>query len=115
WPYASPEQCFVGINVTHSTQKPLIQQCAFDWSLAVPEQDGEIFKSNLQGFSAGGFKLFDYAEASKAARIHETQFAPGVEAQNRVRMLFNFGVLWADPKAPGHSEVYDPLGFGLRS
>jgi len=70
-PNASPEQCFVGINVAYPAEQLLVQQRTLNRSFAAVKKRGKIRERNLQRFGAGSFEFLDYAQASEAARVNE--------------------------------------------
>ncbi len=112
-PNARTEQGLIGIDIANAAQKILVQQGAFDRSLAATEQCGEVRKNDLQRFGAWGFELFDYAESPEAAWVHETQFASGGKSQNCMRVFRQFRFWRAHEQTSSHAEVNDPLGLSM--
>src|ERR1051326_289765 len=73
---AGAEQRFVGINISHAPQQLLIEQRAFDGSLATAKQPDEPLKVNIKGLDAPGIKIRRNAQPPKAPRIDEPQLPP---------------------------------------
>ena len=66
---ASPEQCFVGINVAYSAEQLLIQQRTLNREFCGREKArAKSAKGICSGSGAGSFEFLDYAQASEAAK-----------------------------------------------
>jgi len=85
-PDAGPEQAFVGINVTHSGEKFLVEQCRLYGHPAASEQGSEFGSADGQGLGAGPGETRITAQIAKletpeAAGIDKTQFAAAGKRQ----------------------------------
>src|SRR5579864_2347662 len=109
---ARPKQRLVGINISHATQKLLIQKCALDGGFPSAKERGKVLKANLKRLRARSFELFNYAQPSKAARINKSQFPPRRKPDDCMGVFRELAVGRADQQAAGHSQVNDPLRLG---
>src|SRR5207302_6297366 len=73
---AGAEQGFVGIDVPYPSQEFLVQQRAFDGSLAAAEKGNEAGEIDFKRFQTSGIECGGHAQASEAARVNEAQFPP---------------------------------------
>src|ERR1700681_5067403 len=75
-PNSSAKQGFIRVDVPHSPQQLLVEQCALDGSIPPVEQDRESVELNFQRLEAPGFKrgVTGHAEPPEASRVNKAQF-----------------------------------------
>src|SRR5947209_9743525 len=73
---AGTEQGLVRIDVPYPSQEFLVQQRAFDGSLAAAEKGNEAGEIDFKRFQTSGIECGGHAQASEAARVNEAQFPP---------------------------------------
>ena len=108
-PDTGAKQGFIGVDIPHSAQQSLVQECTLNWSLAFVEECREMVECDLERFGSWSFKVLDDAEPSEAAGIDKAKFAAGGQLQNRVSVFLQFQVRRADQQASCHSEMHNPL------
>ncbi len=77
------KQAFVRVDISHSVEQRLIQQCGFDGELPSSKKGSEIGKGDRERLGSGTLKIpWLERQASKATRINEPQFTPGTQMQH---------------------------------
>lgn len=100
------EEGLVGVDVAHSVEERLVEQCGFDGRLAVAKESDEIFQGDGEGlFARAGVGLVRDGEAAEAARVYEAEFASAAEGEDGVGVERDWGVGGGDEEASGHAEV----------
>ena len=105
------EEGFVGVDVAYSVEERLVEQCGFDWRLAIAEERDEVFERDGEGLFAGARVGFGCdGEAAEAAGVDETELASAAEDEDGVGVGRDGRVGGGDEETAGHAEVDEELG-----
>jgi len=115
-----PVQGLIGVDVSHSRQKMLVQKKRLDLPAPGPHAAYEFGWGDFQGLGAqpgeGGppsLFLFFPENPAKPAGVHVAELVGMVpEGENQVGMLLPGGSRGHDPQSPGHPQMDEqgPLG-----
>src|ERR1700680_650189 len=75
---SSAKQGFIRVDVSHSPQQLLVEQCALDGSIPPMEQSRESVELDFQRFESPRFKrgVTGHAKPPEASRVNKAQFPP---------------------------------------
>src|SRR5258707_2091204 len=78
-PNSSAKQGFIRVDIPHSPQQLLVEQCALDGSVPPMEQNRESVELNFQGFEAPRFErgVKGQHEPPEASRVNKAHFQAG--------------------------------------
>jgi hypothetical protein len=110
---SGPVQGLVGINVSHSGQKLLVQEKGFDFPTPGPRPGHEFGRGDFQGLGAQPgegnpfFFFFSFPEdPPKPAGVDEPELVPMVqEGKDQVGVFFTGNAPRQDAQSPAHPQV----------
>lgn len=109
------EQAFVGVNVPHSAQDPLIEQQRFDASPPRRESRAKFFQCDFQGLRTQTAskrrdqRFRNKQDATEAADVCVTQFAAVVERKKNMCVRWHRVGRMPGCQLAGHPEMDDEI------
>jgi len=110
WTYAGVEERLVGVDVAHTMEERLVEECGLDGCLAVTEERDEVFERDGEGLTPGaGVGVGGYGETAEAARIDEAKLFASAQREDGMGMRRDLSFRGRDEEAAGHSQVDQKL------